>query len=227
MVAGQRVRVVGALPTFLLERESIVDPELVGCCGTVVEAARAMPPPGVDGCAVVTQPEQLHLVQLDGHPKRVRVSPYAIEPWPRIGQLVQWSITPGDPDRSFTMDVARVESMYAYQQWPEKSSMHGHIICVYYSLMRTVYARSNRVANVEGDGAPIIGSRVRLLWPHTDYEWSEDERPIVTKLPSDPEEGFYVRAICEDCDSIELTHRWTWLHTDCHPVSGKNKSCAE
>ena len=146
VVRGQRVRVLKTK-----------------ACGTVVTRAMLCDDHGkllltqdAAGCVVPSEPRHHHALQLDNSAsdEPELLSPYDIEPWPRIGQLVQW--LPDVP--------SELATVIRYRGVPKDKLAPSH-----YTLTRTLYASKDQIQRMDGDRFKLqVGSWVRLLEPHED-----------------------------------------------------------
>ena len=93
-------RLLGKRFLFEPQRVRVCEGALAGQCGTVLdraqlcfqETARRVPSLELDasGRVAITEPRHHHQILLDGSEDEepVLLSPYAVEPWPGVGQLV-------------------------------------------------------------------------------------------------------------------------------------------
>ena len=146
VVRGQRVRILKTK-----------------ACGTVVTRATLCDEHGnlllvqdEAGRVVPSEPRHHHALQLDqsASDEPELLSPYDVEPWPRIGQLVQW--LPDVP--------SELATVISYRGVPKDKLAPSH-----YTLTRTLYASKDQVQRMDGGRFKLqVGSWVRLLEPHED-----------------------------------------------------------
>ena len=181
---GQRVRVLRG--------------EFTGQCGSTVGRRLA-----------ADHATRLHIVQLNATRARVTVPAEDVEPWPRVGQTINFmngSIEevatvvkfsqaqklerPYDVD-DFEEDLPEAPS-WRVGAWPPKVGDW----CASYLLTRTLYALRGHVEGAKGQEVRV-GAHVRLLPPHEDLQF----------LHVDEMNKLIVKAICR-CGCVELEHTW-------------------
>jgi hypothetical protein len=145
----------------------------------------------------ITEPHQHHRVLLDGDATVTLISPYAVEPYPRLltddapGSFVQW--LPDEPD-----DIATVMSVHSHYHDPTT----GRIAECNYKLARYIYARRRHVARETGSEPARVGDAVRILHPH-----------IESGGRTGDDDSYKLIRTCEECDSLEIMHTFWWPHT--------------
>ncbi|EOD39612.1 hypothetical protein EMIHUDRAFT_200158 [Emiliania huxleyi CCMP1516] len=174
-------RLLGERFLFVPQRVRVSEGELAGQCGTMLERGQLCFPDPVpndprhimsleldaSGRVAITEPKHHHQVLLDESEdeKPVLLSPYAVEPWPSVGQLVDMhhgSNLEDEPDRAMN-HLGTVVAFHPWQHW----GLEGES---FYLVKRQTYALPEHVEAMAG-GDVRVGSWVRLLPPHPDARY--------------------------------------------------------
>jgi len=176
-------RLLGKRFLFEPQRVRVCEGALAGQCGTVLdraqlcfqETARRVTSLELDasGRVAITEPRHHHQILLDGSEDEepVLLSPYAVEPWPGVGQLVDMhhgSNLENEPDRAMN-HLGTVVAFHPWQHW----GLEGES---FYLVKRQTFALPEHVEAMAG-GDVCIGSWVRLLPPHPDAHHTLQDRP--------------------------------------------------